>query len=124
MRAADEIRGLRAKFGSLSNIAREIEPSADGHCWPVYHAAVASGLAGDIGASRRLFERVLGESVEYEWQRELQAKCLEMVGKLNDREKFREGVVATVQESRLLHRLRADLACLDGVTVTGPPQLR
>jgi len=112
-RAAEEVRGLRKKFASLSDIAREIMPTADARMWPVYHAAVAAGLTGDVAASERLFRQLVEESADTEWQKELQARSAELGQILPDAFRFREGVLAIVQESRRLHRLPPDPACLD-----------
>jgi len=72
LRAAEEVEALRTRFASLPAIGHELTPKSDASAWPVYHAAVAAGLAGDVATARRLFDRLIQELSTAEWHQKLQ----------------------------------------------------
>jgi hypothetical protein len=113
MRAAEEVRRLRKKFRTVSEIAREIAPKPDASTWPIYHAAIAAGLAGDTVTAKRFLTRVIEEPGTAAWQRKLQAESAELARNLADPIKLRVAVVAIIQQARALHRLPPDPGCLD-----------
>lgn len=115
LRAAEEIHILRKKFASLADIARELAPKSDACAWPIYHAAVAAGLTGDVANAKRLFNRLVEEPTTAEWHKKLQADGAELSRILPDGAEFREAVLAIIQESRALHGLAPDPTCLDPV---------
>ena len=112
-RAAEEVRKLRERFASIADIARQIAPEAHAQGWSVYHAAVAAGLAGDIASSQKLFRRLIDEPAGVDWHLELQDDSIGLAQKLHEPTKFRAAVLAIVEESRALHGLQPDPACLD-----------
>lgn len=114
LQAAEEVHTLRTRFASLPSIARELTPKSDTSAWPVYHAAVAAGLAGDVVAARRLFNRLIREPPTAEWHQKLHMNGMELTQTLADRDGFRQAVLAVIQESRALHHLPPDPACLEG----------
>jgi hypothetical protein len=117
--AAEEVSVLRNKFGSLSEIASEIARQIAGDDrvlgWPLYHAAVAAGLAGDVVASRQLFTRLINEPTATEWQVKLRSGSIALAEILPSTEGFRAAILAIIQESRALHRLSPDPTCLEAV---------
>jgi hypothetical protein len=113
MRAAEEIRTLRKTFASLSDIARQITPAPNARAWPLYHAAVAAGLAGNIATSERLFKRLIEEPVNTEWEKKLQADSAELAQTLPDAARFRAAILTIIQQSRGLLGLPPDPNCLD-----------
>jgi hypothetical protein len=112
-RAADELRLLRQKFASLTEIARKIVPDANVSGWPVYHAAVATGLTGDFATSERLFNLLANEQPGFDWHRKLLAESAELARSLTDTAMFRGAVLTKIQEARKLHKLPLDPGCLD-----------
>ena len=112
-RAAEEVSVLRSKFVSLSEVARRIAPDDRARGWPVYHAAVAAGLAGDVPASNQLFRRLIEEPTTSEWQVKLRSDSAALANLLHNAERFRGALLAIVQESRALHGLPLDPTCLE-----------
>jgi hypothetical protein len=112
-RAAEEVRILRNKFASISDIARYIAPDAHARYWPLYHAAVAAGLAGDVAASERFLNRLIEDFPAAEWQAKLRIDSAALARTLPDIVRFRGAILAIVQESRALHGLAPDPTCLD-----------
>jgi hypothetical protein len=112
-RAAKEVRRLREKFASLSAIARHVVAESDAPGWPVYHAAVAAGLTGDVATSQRLFRRLMEWPTAADWEVELRANGSALAQTLPDLSSFRAAVLSIVEQSRALHRLPPDPACLD-----------
>jgi hypothetical protein len=111
--AADEVRMLRGKFASLGAIARELTPSSNATGWPVYHAAVAAGLIGDVAAAESHFNRLGQETATAEWHKKLQKGGAELAQNLRNRDGFREAILAIIQQSRALLDLPPDPTCLD-----------
>jgi hypothetical protein len=113
LRAADEVRLFRSKFGSLAAISRELTPNTDATGWPVYHAAVASGLVGDYATAERLFKRLMQKPPTAAWHEKLQLAGAELAQTLSDGDEFRQTVLAIIQKSRALRHLPPDPTCLD-----------
>jgi hypothetical protein len=88
-------------------------PGSSAREWPVYHAAVAAGLAGDLDTSEALFKRLIDELPATEWQEQLRADSEELARCVRDEARFRALVLAIIQESRTLHGLPPDPMCLD-----------
>src|ERR1700722_20965104 len=67
--AAEAVLALRAKFSTLDAIATALRFAAKHRSgWPVFHAAVAAGLAGDMAGPHRLLSAMASEPIHYEWQ--------------------------------------------------------
>jgi hypothetical protein len=111
--AAKEIKKLREKFASLSDIARHLIPDSEATGWPLYHAAVAAGLSGDVATSQRLFRRLIEQPTTYDWETRLRANSAELVQRLPELDAFRAAILAIVEQSRESHRLPPDPTCLD-----------
>lgn len=113
IRAANEVRDLREKLGSLSLIAHEIIPRPEVQAWPVFHAAVVAGLLGNVTGAERYFIRLANEEATTEWHKNLQTDATRLLAKLPDTVAFRNEILALVQQSRALHKLPADPMCLE-----------
>jgi hypothetical protein len=114
IRAAEEIKTLRAKFASLSDVARHLVADSGATAWPLYHAAVAAGLTGDVATSQRLFHRLIGQPTTYDWEARLRANTAVLAENLPDLNAFRAAILAVIEQSRMLHRLPPDPTCLNG----------
>jgi hypothetical protein len=113
IRAAKEVKNLREKFASLSDVARHLVADSGTAGWPLYHAAVAAGLTGDVATSQRLFRHLIGQPTTDDWQVKLRANSVKLAQKLPELNTFRVAVLAVVERSRALHRLPSDPTCLD-----------
>jgi len=113
IRAAREVKNLREKFASLSDVARHLVADSGAAAWPLYHAAVAAGLTGDVATSQGLFRRLIEQPTTYDWQVTLQANSAKLARKLPELNTFRAAILAVVERSRALHRLPPDPTCLD-----------
>ena len=112
MRAAEEVHALRKRFASLLDIAREISPPDGKHGLPVYHAAVAAGLIGDVAESKRLFKCLTREPTTNDWHRKLQTDGNDLAQLLSEGPSFQAAILKIIQQSRSLHRLPPDPTCL------------
>lgn len=73
--AAQEALKLRAQFKTLADVSQYLVAHGSSDGWPVYHAAIASGLIGDIETSSRLFERMEAwPTYGYDWELELKSE--------------------------------------------------
>lgn len=113
IRAAKEVEKLREKFGSLSDVARHLVADSEAPGWPVYHAAVAAGLTGDVATSQRLFQRLIEQPITTDWDARFRANGAELAQKLPELNTFRAAILAVVEQSRELHGLPPDPTCLD-----------
>jgi len=112
-RASEEALKLRENFSSLSVIASRLEAEAAVQkYWPLYHGAVAAGLAQRIDAARTLFERLLSETGEFDWQKQLYSTARKLAASLDDPAAFRSQVSHLIEECRALQKLPFVPDCL------------
>jgi hypothetical protein len=109
-RAAEEVAAVRAKFSSIAAIAGVLESGAGDAPWPLYHAAVASGLAGDGATAARLFRRLDERPATRDWEVALLAQARALASALDDPAAFRATVGALVARTRALNGLPPDRA--------------
>ena len=108
-RAAQEVLALREKFKSLGAIYRHLLTRVTREGWPVYHAAVAAELAGDIETSRQLFQRLANwPTYGYDWQLKMQSDGAALAKLVDDPTQFRSAVLAMIDDARSRLRLPSD----------------
>lgn len=114
--AAAELEVLRLKFKSLNDIQQHLLSVARLDGWPILNAGIASFLNDDIKTARDMFRRIeLWETDGYSWQSELKLTAQRLVSVLDHSDKFRNMIIATIQEKRKMVKLAADPNCLDGI---------
>ena len=115
--AAREVLKLREKFKSFAEIHFYlINHLSEG--WPVYHAAIAAGLAGDIETSNRLFVRFDAWCNSHHRKAKLQSESTSLASILARPTQFRAAVQAIIEKCRALNGLPRDPNCLDVVVST------
>jgi hypothetical protein len=108
-RAAEEVLKRREKFRSLCNVYRHLLSRMTREGWPVYYAAVAAGLVGDIAMSRQLFQRLADWRTHgYEQQVKLKADGASLARFANDPEHFRTVIAGIIHDVRDRLRLPFD----------------
>jgi hypothetical protein len=118
-RAAQEVVALRERFKSFSAVRHHLLAGATSDGWPVYHAAIAVALWGDVGASRRLFARLQEWPTNgYDWEKELQAKGAALAALLGSPGRFRDKIRSLIQECRKRYDLSPDPNCLELIDST------
>jgi hypothetical protein len=112
--AAQEALKLRAQFKSLADIYRYLIAHASSEGWPVYHAAVASGLVGDVETSKRLFKRMEAwPTYGYDWELDLKSESAALAALLFNRERFRSAILAIIEHTRRTMKMPPDPDCLE-----------
>jgi hypothetical protein len=112
--AAQEALKLRAQFKSLADIYRYLIAHASSDGWPVYHAAVASGLVGDVETSKRLFKRMEAwPTYGYDWELDLKSESAALAALLFNRERFRSAILAIIDRTRRTMKMPPDPDCLE-----------
>jgi hypothetical protein len=104
--ARRDAAALLARFDSLAAAARHLGAPTD-EPWPLYHAAVAQGLAGDAAAAARFFARLLAKPAHRTSERDLRAAAEPLAALVGDKPAFRAAVAAIVERTRALQGLRA-----------------
>jgi hypothetical protein len=113
-RAAEEVLAIRERFRTFSGIhAYLMAHSEREDIWPIFHAAVASGLVGDIERSRLLFERVHARAQITNVSKHVTDSYAELACSLHDPLRFRSIIAGNIQYTRRLNRLPDDPDCLD-----------
>jgi hypothetical protein len=112
IRAAAEVAAIRAKFRSVSDIARHLAATGGDGSWPLYHAAVASALAGDSASAGGFFRRLAEKPANRAWEATLQADAKALAHYLPDAAAFRAAAIDVINRSRALQGLPADSDCL------------
>lgn len=101
-RAAQEVVALRKKCSSLAAIHRNLSacPMRDGT--PVYHAAVAAALAGDVKAARTFFERLESwPDQAQEWRLRIKTRGAALASLVGEPYKFRAAILAIIADVRI-----------------------
>ena len=107
-RAAAEIEAMRAKFAAVPDIARHLAATGGDGVWPLYHAAVATALAGDATAAQDAFRRLAEKPARRDWEAKLQADAGALAGHLPDVAAFRAAASAVINRQRALQGLAPD----------------
>ena len=111
--AAERVNELRAALVDLPTVAREMRKDVPNPGWPMFHAAIANGLAGETDRARDLFDNVTGYSATYDWVRDLQDDARQLRTALDDPARFREQIIERILRGRQAQRLptltRADV---------------
>lgn len=113
-RAAQEVEIRKDRFKTFADICQYLVARATRDSWPVYNAAIATGLAGDEEISRRFFQRMKDwETYGYDWELQLKADGAALGALLFDPEKFRAKVLSIIERKRALMKLPPDPNCLE-----------
>jgi hypothetical protein len=113
IRAAEEVSALREKFKSLTHIHRQLMKNVSRGGWTLYHAAVASGLVGDLSVARRLFRDFEAWANSPTWQTKLRSESALLASLLESADLYRARVSSIVDECRALNRLPFRPNCLE-----------
>jgi hypothetical protein len=112
--AAREVIALREKFKSLGLICEHLLSRAVRDGIPVYDAAVAAGLFGDIASARQLFRRLEEWPTDgYGHQLQLKANSAALAQLIEEPARFRAAVLANIENRRRCLRLPPDPQCLE-----------
>jgi hypothetical protein len=106
VRAAEEVRRLRARFPSLGAVASELIHLRKQPGWPRYHAGVAAALTGDYRTATALFEGVATpQADEAPWVGELRRWAAHLCGLLQEPVRFHDEMRVVVRDTRALLKL-------------------
>ena len=120
--AAQEALKLSAQFKTLADVSQYLIAHASRDGWPVYHAAIASGLIGDVETSTRLFERMAAWSTHgHDWELELKSESAAFAALLNDPEQFRSAILGIIDHTRRTMKMPTDPHCLEVNRSSGEP---
>ena len=121
--AAQEVVAVRERFRSLNLVYRYLMDAVPENTgWPVYNAAVAAGLVGDIDGARRLFGRIATWPTDgYDWQASLKAQSSEISAALDDADAFRATVYDIISLNRRCRGLPPDPECLQATYPKAAP---
>jgi len=115
--AAKEVTKFRKRFYSLDSIYNYLKNDlSDG--WPLYHAAVAAGLASDIETSRQLFLRFDAWCDLPHWRTKIESESRALAALLSAPAQFQTTIQAIINQCRSLNGLQSDSDCLKDVCPT------
>lgn len=113
-RAAEEVLAIRERFRTFTGIHACLMSRLEReNIWSIFHAAVASGLAGDIEESRHLFERLRARTQITIVRNEVMESFERLSAALCEPPVFRSMIASNIRETRRLNRLPDDPDCLD-----------
>ena len=120
--AANEVVKVRKQFESFRNIHDYIIKHACRDGWPIYDAAISSGLIGDLTSARFFFERMAAwVTPGYDWQEELKRDSATLAAIVDQPALFRARILDLIGQRRHLTRLPPDPDCLDTLDSKGEP---
>jgi len=115
-RAAQEMLALRAKFKTFEDIRHYLVSHITHDGWPVYHAAIATGLAGDIVSSNEFFRRIeTWRTIGFDWKEKLKSDSALLARLLGDPAAFRGAMLRVIEQCRALNGLPPDPDCLESL---------
>lgn len=91
-RAANEVGSLRARFGSLADIATHLKQTNFSSIWNNYHAAVAATLTGDLAHAAQRFAAIAADNHAAAWAVELRQRAAALERLAGDPARFQEAV--------------------------------
>lgn len=105
--ARTHVLQLRERFSSISQTARFLNSYASKTPtpWPMFHAAVALGYAGESNDAERWFRKLHQMKAEYDWQQALQVAAREFASLLHDGPAFRSRLREEIVAARKLLKL-------------------
>jgi hypothetical protein len=120
-RAAREVLDRREKYETLDAIYQHLLARTTREGWPVYDAATAAGLIGDVATSRQLFQRLADwPTYGYDWQLALKSDAAALAEFVDDPVQFRSAVATIIRNVRIHLNLPAEpeiLRILDSTAV-------
>ncbi len=112
--AANRVLELRRQFRSLGDVHRWLMEHATQDGWPIYNAAIAAALVGDVAGARQLFERMeRWATYSYDWQLQLKADSAALAALSHNPVLFRSAILDLIEEKRTLIGLPSDPGCLE-----------
>ncbi len=112
--AAQRILELRKQFKSLREVHRWLMQDATRDGWPIYNAAIAAGLVGDLAGARQLFERMeRWPTFSNEHQLRLKEDSAELAALLPMPYRFRSAILDLIEAKRAQLGLPPDTSCLE-----------
>ena len=117
--AARRVLELRKQLRSLHEIHRWLMQDATRDGRPIYNAAIAAALVGDVAGARQLFERMeRWPTYSYDFQLQLKADSAELAALLPKPDRFRSAILDLIEKKRTLIGLPSDLNCLEEANST------
>jgi hypothetical protein len=108
-RAAQEVRIRRERYKSLEDIYPDLLARAARNGMPVYHAAVAAGLLGDLMSARQLFHNLQNWKTNgYDWYENIKTNGAKIAKLIDEPAEFRSAVLAIIANVRNRLRLPPD----------------
>lgn len=101
--ASERVRAYRESFATIQGAHCHYQSAELRTHWDYYHAAMIAALSGETLIARQHFESLMSQPQEYEWQKGLYYRALELNRVLDSRPQFRDSVVG------IIHRTRAQM---------------
>jgi hypothetical protein len=105
--ARQEVTAVRDRFPSPSHVQAWLAAKPPASIWDHYHLAVSAGLAGATDQSKRSFEDVLSDPVDWPWATEIKRQSAQLMRCLELGNRFEAKVMAMVNRRRDLLGLPA-----------------
>ena len=99
--AAQRVLDLRRELGDIRSTARLLQKRKPLVSWHLFHAAMATGLAGDRRTARTLMNRLLEAEVKRDWERAMQTAMRGYRDLLARPDAYRARVTEVVRRRRL-----------------------
>jgi hypothetical protein len=103
--AAAEVDKLRRDLPDLATVSERLATDSAPGWWPLLHAAIASGLIGDVDRAQALIDRILAVPAVVDGQRTMQTRAADIRSAVADPSAFRERFIGEIQRSREAHKL-------------------
>jgi hypothetical protein len=113
-RAKEIVENNRERFSTVSK-AHEYYQSIKREGWDFYYAAIIGGLNRQFHFAKENFNALFAYPEIYDWQKERNSRCRELVYLMERPKEFIEAVIGIVLKSRTLHHLEIKEPALLGL---------
>jgi hypothetical protein len=103
---------LRKRHANVALSAAWLSQSECFSNWTHFHAAIAQGLSGNVGAAQKHFHAAILSDSEIDWVARLNQRCRSLADLVTDEKRFATTIADTIQRTRermQLPRVELDL---------------
>ena len=114
--ARQRVLELRQQFPSITAAAEFLkrQSAASRNCWQLFDAGVALGYTDHIADARACFKKVLENSPQHDWEKDLHAKTQQFADLLGDTAAFKLRIDQAIVNTRKLLKLAEKTEALAG----------
>lgn len=98
--ARERVLDYRQKFATLDGAFQHYQSTPLRGHWDFYYAAIIAALHGDLTIARKHFDDLLKLTAEYQWQKGLRYRAVDLISLLDNRVRLLESLTGIIFRTR------------------------